>query len=198
MMMEMDNKGKRQAILIATMELIAEHGFHGAPAVMIAKRAHVATGSIYTYFENKDALINEVYSEIETWVVTSITSDYIQEMPCKERFFHIAKRLLKYMIENPMVFRFIEQFHNSPYGVAVRRDMLFADKDKTRRTDILNELYEDGKREQVIKDVQLPVFYALAFGSLVNVARDHILGFIELDDPLIDKIVSACWDAVKL
>ena len=55
---QMDTKDKRQAILTATMELIAEHGFHGAPALMIAKRADVATGSIYTYFENKDALIN--------------------------------------------------------------------------------------------------------------------------------------------
>jgi len=29
------------------------------------------------------------------------------------------------------------------------------------------------------------------------VARDHILGFITLDNTLIARTVEACWDAVK-
>jgi AcrR family transcriptional regulator len=195
--MEEKVRDKREAILEATMDLIAEHGFHGAPTAMIAERASVAIGSIYRYFENKDALINEVYEEIEGWIVQAITFDYVRGMPVRERFFHCAKRLLKYMIENPMEFRFVEQFHDSPYGVAVRRDRLFADRDERRDSDILKELYEDCKTEQVIKDLPLPVFFALSFGPLMNVARDHILGFIRLDYHLIDKIAGACWDSVK-
>ncbi|MFA5073131.1 MAG: TetR/AcrR family transcriptional regulator [Nitrospirota bacterium] len=190
-------KTKRDEIMQATLELIAEHGFHGAPTAMIAEKANVAIGSIYRYFENKDALVNELYYEIENRIFEAIIANYQKEKPIKERFSHIGEKLLKYLIANPMAFRFVEQFHNSPYGVAVRRERLFAEKNKTGKTDILKELYREGKANQLIKDVQLPVFFALALGALVAVARNHILGFIKLDDHRIDQIVGACWDAVK-
>ena len=57
----MKNKTKQDDILEAALELIAERGFHGAPISMIAKKAGVGEGTIYIYFENKDALINELY-----------------------------------------------------------------------------------------------------------------------------------------
>jgi AcrR family transcriptional regulator len=44
--MEEKKTDKRRAIMKAAMELIAEHGFHGAPTAMIAKKANVAIGSI--------------------------------------------------------------------------------------------------------------------------------------------------------
>ncbi|HQM90514.1 MAG TPA: helix-turn-helix domain-containing protein, partial [Syntrophales bacterium] len=53
----MKNSDKRDEILRAALELIAEHGFHGAPMAMVAERAGVGAGTIYRYFEGKDALI---------------------------------------------------------------------------------------------------------------------------------------------
>jgi AcrR family transcriptional regulator len=38
---------RRYEIIGAALELIAEHGFHGAPMAMIAERARVAAGTIY-------------------------------------------------------------------------------------------------------------------------------------------------------
>jgi hypothetical protein len=37
----------------------------------------------------------------------------------------------------------------------------------------------------------------LAFGPLVAMARDHILGFIALDDALIARTIEACWDGIR-
>jgi TetR/AcrR family transcriptional regulator, repressor of fatR-cypB operon len=37
----------------------------------------------------------------------------------------------------------------------------------------------------------------LAFGPILGVARDHILGFIVLDDDTISRTVEACWDGVR-
>jgi len=56
---------KREEIIRASLELIAEHGFHGSPMSMIADRAGVAAGTIYRYFENKDALIIALFGEID-------------------------------------------------------------------------------------------------------------------------------------
>jgi len=57
----MKNSDKRAEIIRAALELIAEHGFHGAPMAMIAEKAGVAAGTIYRYFESKDVLITELH-----------------------------------------------------------------------------------------------------------------------------------------
>jgi hypothetical protein len=101
---------------------------------------------------------------------------------------------LRYFIENPLDFRYLEQFFNSPYGVALRRDKLLGKKDDR---DLYRELFEEGVSRQVIKDLPLPILFALAFGPLLAVARDHILGFIVLDEALIVWTIEACWDGVR-
>jgi TetR/AcrR family transcriptional regulator, repressor of fatR-cypB operon len=190
----MSNHDKRQEIIRASLELIAEHGFHGAPMSMIADRAGVAAGTIYRYFENKDALIMALYREIDERIGAVIMKDYQQDKPIRERFHHIFGALLRYFIGNTCDFRYIEQFHNSPYGVALRRDIILR---KTGDCYIYRDLFEEGVTQQVIKDLPMAILFALAFGPLKAVARDHITGFIVLDDALIDRVMEACWDGIR-
>ena len=185
---------KRDEIVRAALELIAEHGFHGAPMAMIAERAGVGAGTIYRYFENKDVMIVELFRELEERSYPLIKGGYAPDKPHHERFIHLYRALLRYFIENPLDFRFIEQFFNSPYGVAHRRDKLLGTKEGC---DVFKELFEEGINQQVMKDLPIVILFALAFGPVLAVARDHILGFIVLEDELIAKTVEACWDAVK-
>ncbi|PTS95622.1 TetR family transcriptional regulator, partial [Pedobacter sp. HMWF019] len=61
MNVQLENNGKRDAILNSTLELVKSHGFHGAPMSQIAKNANVAAGTIYHYFDSKETLIIELY-----------------------------------------------------------------------------------------------------------------------------------------
>ncbi|HEX9157545.1 MAG TPA: helix-turn-helix domain-containing protein, partial [Syntrophales bacterium] len=72
----MKNADKREEIMRAALELIAEHGFHGAPMAMIADRAGVGAGTIYRYFEGKDALITELYRELEGKLLAYLQEGY--------------------------------------------------------------------------------------------------------------------------
>ena len=186
--------GKREEIVHAALELIAEHGFHGAPMAMIADRAGVGAGTIYRYFENKDVLINELYREVEGKLYAVLLDGYSTEKPFRERFLHLGTALLQYFIENPLDFRYLEQFHNSPYGVAFRRDKILG---KRGGCDVFRELFDEGVSKQVMKDLPLVILFALAFGPLLAVARDHILGFIKLDDQLIARTIEACCDGIR-
>ncbi len=185
---------KRDEIVRAALELIAENGFHGAPMAMIADKAGVGAGTIYRYFENKDVLINELYRELEQRLLTVLMDGYSPEKSVRERFIHLGTAVLRYCISNPLDFRYLEQFHNSPYGVVHRRDKISGEADDK---DIYRKLFEEGLSRQVIKDLPLVVLFSLAFGPLISVARDHILGFVSLDDDLIVKIIAACWDGLK-
>ncbi|MGB9081446.1 MAG: TetR/AcrR family transcriptional regulator [Desulfuromonadaceae bacterium] len=185
---------KRDEIVRAALELIAEHGFHGAPMAMIAERAGVGAGTIYRYFENKDVLINELYRDLEERIFPAIMEGHSLEKPIRERFLHLGAALLRYFIENPLDFRYIEQFHNSPYGVEHRRDKIFGEKEGC---DVFRDLFEEGISQQVLKELPLVILFALAFGPIVTVTRDHILGFVTLDEVLIALTMEACWDGIK-
>ena len=191
----MTKPDKRVEIVRAALELIAENGFHGAPMAVIAEHANVGAGTIYRYFENKDVLINELYGEIEDRMQQFIMEGYATNAPFRGRFIHLGTSLLRYFIEYPLDFRYVEQFHNSPYGVAVRRDKLMGNREGG--CNAFKELFEQGMAQQVLKDFPLVILFDLAFGPIVTVARDHILGFVTLDDATIVRAVEACWDAIK-
>ncbi|MEI8356582.1 MAG: TetR/AcrR family transcriptional regulator [Deltaproteobacteria bacterium] len=185
---------KRDKVVQTALELIAEHGFHAAPMSMVANRSGVAVGTIYRYFENKDVLINEIYREVEAKLYHVLLEGYATENPFRERFLHLGTALLRYFIENPLDFRYLEQFHNSPYGVTFRRGKILGKKEGGN---VFRDLFEDGVSQQIIKDLPLLILFALAFGPLLDVARDHILGFITLDDLLITRTIEACWDGIR-
>jgi AcrR family transcriptional regulator len=185
---------KREEIVRAALELIAENGFHGAPMAMIAEQAGVAAGTIYRYFENKDVMITVLFHELEERIKSCILEGYVTDKPLRERFIHVGTATLRYFIENPLDFRFLEQFVNSPYGAAHRRDKFMGTKEGC---DVFRELFEDGTAQQVIKDLPLVILFGLAFGPLLALGRDHILGFISLDDVLISRSVEACWDCIR-
>lgn len=190
----MTKPDKREEVVKASLELIAAYGFHGAPMAMIAKQAGVGAGTIYRYFENKDVLIAELYRELEERLYPVVTDGYNPDASIKERFLHLGTALLRYFIANPLDFRYLEQFHNSPYGAAHRRDKILGEKDGC---DIYRNLFEDGIAQQTLKNLPLAILFSLAFGPLLAIARDHILGFVMLDDTLIMRSIEACWDGIK-
>jgi len=190
----MTKPNKRDEIIRTALELIAEHGFHGAPMAMVAERAGVGAGTIYRYFENKEVLINELYRELEEKMHRILLEGYSADAPFRARFLHLGTALLRYFIQFPLDFRYLEQFHNSPYGVAVRRDKILGTREGCNT---FKELFEQGMAQQVLKDFPLVILFDLAFGPLLAVARDHILGFVNLDEAIIERTIEACWDAVK-
>src|SRR5256885_14391755 len=51
----------RERIVRAAHDLVAEGGFANAPVAAVAKRANVATGSVYRHFSSKADLFAEVF-----------------------------------------------------------------------------------------------------------------------------------------
>jgi AcrR family transcriptional regulator len=58
------SEDKRTAILEAATEVVATLGL-SAPTAKIAKGAGVAEGTLFTYFANKDELLNRLYQELK-------------------------------------------------------------------------------------------------------------------------------------
>ena len=67
----------------------------------------------------------------------------------------------------------------------------------TGKHTVYNELFEQGVSQQILRDLPFFVIDSLAFGPLLAVARDHTLGFITLDEHLLNEVVVASWDSIK-
>jgi len=190
----MKNSNKRDDILQAALELIAEHGFHEAPMSLIAEKANVGSGTIYIYFKSKDDLIQEIHLMLEKKILSVVEEYYPSGKDIKERLIHIGRTVITYLLNNPVHFRFIEQYFNSPYGESLQRERIFGENEQF---DIFRNLIEQGIKEKVLKDLPVFMHFALGFGPTVIMVRDHVLNLIELDDVLINQALEAYWDAVK-
>lgn len=185
-----DKTDKRQAILDAALELCAEHGFHGAPISMIAACAGVGVGTIYRYFQDKDELLIELFRTLHRRARTQIYADYPMTEPVRGRFLFLFTRLLRFFLESPLEFRYLEQFHYSPYGLTCQEEMAAEENN-------IRDLLVEGREQQIIKDAPLPLLEAIAFGPIVALAKEQISGRVQVDEAMIDCAVAACWDGLK-
>jgi len=91
---------KRNAILQAAVHEIAEAGL-SAPTAKIAKRAGVAEGTLFTYFANKEELLNELYLELKTEVYRRLNADFPHKAGLERRTWHIWSSFIDWAIEFP-------------------------------------------------------------------------------------------------
>ena len=74
------------AVRAALRLLVAERGFHGASMGAIAREAGVATGTAYTPYESKDALVLAAYVETKGHLAAATINTVDQRAPAAERF----------------------------------------------------------------------------------------------------------------
>lgn len=190
--MEAKNTDKGMRIMQATMELVAQQGLHGCPTSKIAEKAGVGMGTLYRYFENKDLLINETHRSVKSELNSLVFQDDAESLPVRERYLRIFNNLALYMIDHPNVFKFLEQYYNSPYGTSKKREL---DSVEHRP---FNDLLNHAKERQIIRNLENPVLFAFAFAPIMFMIKDHLAGFIKLSEEMIQQVVEASWDALKL
>jgi AcrR family transcriptional regulator len=91
---------KRAAILEAAVHEIAEAGL-GAPTAKIARRAGLAEGTMFTYFANKEELLNELYLELKSEVYSRINAGFPEKASLERRAWHVWSTFLEWGIEFP-------------------------------------------------------------------------------------------------
>jgi AcrR family transcriptional regulator len=91
---------KSNAILQAAVHEIAKTGL-GAPTAKIARRAGIAAGTLFTYFANKEELLNELYLELKVEVYTRINANFPHNADLDLRVAHVWSSFLDWAIEFP-------------------------------------------------------------------------------------------------
>ncbi len=107
-MVRAKDEEKRLAIRNAVIAEVIEGGLAGASVARIAKRAAVSAGTIYLYFPNKEALLQQVYLEIKTdfhaQMMTALSDSRPSDVNLRAMWFS----MFSYLCAHPNDFLFSE------------------------------------------------------------------------------------------
>jgi AcrR family transcriptional regulator len=91
---------KRSAILMAATRIIVTQGL-SAPTAGIAKEAGVANGSLFTYFETKTDLFNQLYLELKTEMASTAMKGLRTEAEPREQLWSLWQRWMNWAVAYP-------------------------------------------------------------------------------------------------
>jgi AcrR family transcriptional regulator len=81
----------RRSILDAAQGLVAEGGFAAVQMTEVAKKAGVATGTLYRYFSSKEALCRQVFREVSTREMGMLAEIASGDEPARERLTKVLR-----------------------------------------------------------------------------------------------------------
>lgn len=187
----MDKSNKRQAIIDAAIKLFVENSVHATSMQTLAKAAGVATGSIYTYFDSKDALILEICESIFSESIEMSLQDYDPSQPIKARFCHLLERYMRFDIANPDKFHFVRRYIYEP---VVMESLGQEDMCKESPLAIV---VEQGKTEGLVRDLPVNDLFCQVFGGTDTFLEWRMLQGLPISDSDIDNVLDMAWHAIK-
>lgn len=182
---------KKEAIFDATIKLITENGFDATPMSLIAKESGVAAGTIYLYFKNKEDLINQLYLELKERLTSAVVQDYDANQPIRIAVEHLWKNYVNHFMNNPVEYRFFEQFSNSPLIHKLTKEAGF------KIFSPIIDVFARAKAEKVIKDIPTEIVYCQVFQTVSYLVKQHINGSFTMDEENMKIAFQASWDAIK-
>lgn len=190
--MKVKVEDKRAAVMQAMMELVTEYGFHGTAMSMVAKRAGVAAGTIYHYFESKEEIINQLYTELNHRMGATLLEESTGKGTTKERFFGFYANLYQYFITHPDEFHFLEQYANSPFITQAAKE------ERQRFNQPVLDFLQQGMELGVLRPLDLRILIALVYGHVVSLAKLHLSAEMEISAEQLEQAAQSCWDGVRI
>ena len=176
------------AVRQALRRLVAQRGFHGASMSAVARAAHVATGTAYTYYSSKDELILAAYVETKAELARAAAADLDPAADPASRFRSMWLALHRHLVANPDHAVFLLQVDCSPY----RADAHAASR--AQDGDALLEQAASPDLAARLAPLPLEVIYELGLAPAIRLAADgRRLGRRELT-----TIADACWRAITV
>lgn len=111
----------RKEILAAAAEVFAQKGFHEATIQEIARVAALSAGSLYNYFENKDALFSDLLEDVQESFKEQLAPPPA-ELPFAEQLRATVRSLFRFGDAHRDHFRFFMLLYWSG-GVSLGREM---------------------------------------------------------------------------
>jgi TetR/AcrR family transcriptional regulator, repressor of fatR-cypB operon len=183
-------KDKREAILQAMLELVAERGFHAAPMALLAKRAGTSAGIIYHYFPSKDELIRGLYLHVKTKMGKVLVEGQVDGMPAEQAFKRVWMNAYRFYRTHQQEVKFLDQYEHSPYCDSSPEVEALVQQDQNLAR--LMHLFRPKSAGGSLKELPREALAELTVGVAGRLAKR----VKPWNTKTLEEIAAACWQAV--
>jgi AcrR family transcriptional regulator len=187
----MDTSDKPERILRAALVTFVERGFHGTTVPEIAAAAELGAGTLYRYFESKEAIGNALYRHWKCALAEALSGGLDESEPPQAQFAHIVARAFDFARAHPLAMQLLEMHHHLDYLDAQSR--LAAEQALAP----VHAFFDRSVRDGTLRDASPGLLAALAWGGAVGVMRAVWDEGGELTPEIERTTVAALWEAVR-
>jgi TetR/AcrR family transcriptional regulator, repressor of fatR-cypB operon len=184
--------GKREKIMQAALDLFCAYGYHGTAMPLVAEKAGVGAGTIYRYFQNKEALVNELFQHWKTVHNEIVFSNFPFDAPHRVQFHEFWTRVFEFRKRHPKAFEFIE-LHNHRSYLDEKSQQI---EDATLQ--IAYDYFNKSAPHKIFKPLPAQVLMAIIHGIIVGLVQCEQFFGTELTQENIDGAEVCCWEAIRL
>lgn len=178
---------KQEKIIQSVFEITGKHGLAGINIADISKAAGVGTGTLYTYFKNKEEIVQSAYSSVEDKMTEKMYERFDINLPVKQSLKLIYVNMLNYRLNHYNETVFIDQYIQSNYIQLNFSRQMEAYEQQNKP---LYDLIKKGQNEGIIK-TQAPIMLISFFDGAV---RSCSTGIVQKLFPLKQQIIDDCFD----
>lgn len=181
---------KRARLLAAALDLFETRGFDGVAVPEIAAKAGVAVGTVYRYFETKEALVNALYRLLKQSYNATVLAPVEPGLPTREIFSAYWQRMTAFARSNPHAIRFMDLHHHGAYlddeSRALSRTYAKAAESFVR----------DARARGDIRDLDPVMVVALMWGAAAGLTKFSASGSLTFDARTANEMEEALWRAI--
>ena len=182
---------KRERILAAASRLIVKNGLQCSMAA-IAEEAGVATGSLYNYFDSKEALVRGVYGRMAEQMTERLSVPPDPGKSPAERVRHYIREYVDFIWVDPQRARLFDYLENNPLITIEDAKAIFG-----AFVDYAIDMIGDGQAVGEIRAGSPTMIASFMRGAIRNALKRRRYNPAPLSDEERLLIEEMCWQALK-
>lgn len=181
---------KHERILAAAGRLVVRNGLQCSMAA-IAEEAGVATGSLYNYFDSKDALVRGLYNRVAIQMTEALVAPDTDPDPAQRVQNYIA-RYIDFIWEDENRARLFNYLEATPLISWSDASQIFAPLVRHGRA-----LVEAAQASGAVRKGPSGLMMSFVRGAVRNVLKHRRYDDSEFREEARQEISRMCWDAIR-
>jgi AcrR family transcriptional regulator len=175
----------------AALELVSEIGLAGLTMSKIGKKAKLGMGTIYTYFESKEEIINSLYQQLKQKHSNAVYANFDETQPYTLRFQTIFNAFIRHYYHHEEEYFFFEQCKGS---IFLSPDSIIMEEAAFAR---MFNLLDEGKKLGLVKDTDNHLLIGYMSGGIQGFIAQLRRQKQTLTQELIDLAFELCCNSIR-
>jgi TetR/AcrR family transcriptional regulator, fatty acid metabolism regulator protein len=183
---------KRRRILDAAVRAFARKGYHACRVGEIASEAGVAYGLVYHYFTSKDEILETIFRDTWTQMLTAIEAVEQEGVPASDQLRKVAAIVLRTWKRDPDLVRvLVREVTRSPH---IQREV----DEIEQAYEALQRIVERGQQTGEFRDdLDARLAALIVYGALEQILTSLVMGQLDDSDEEVDRAEKAVVALVR-